>query len=136
VWVKNKKETINDWTRPIDEVVIRTFRRVCKSSLSEIKKVASINIVVGGDHGQGKFRAVIKIIIRFTSVGVEPKVVVIKVGHIEAKKDTYKILLNVASPSMNKAMKRIKVGGNVLRAFDYTETGAVELTFSNVNQPA
>jgi hypothetical protein len=136
VWVNNKKETINDWTRPIDEVVIRTFRRVCKSSLSKIKKVASINIVVGGDHGQGKFRAVIKIIIRFTSVGVEPKVVVIKVGHIEAKKDTYKILLNVATPSTNKAIKRIKVGGNVLRAFDYTETGAVELTFSNVNQPA
>jgi hypothetical protein len=102
-----------------------------------MKKVASIDIVVGGDHGQVKFRAVIKIIItRFTSAGVKPKVVVIKVGHIEAKKDTCETLLNTVTPSMNEAIKRIKMGGNVLRAFENTETGAVELTFSNDNQPA
>jgi hypothetical protein len=79
-----------------------------------MKKVALIDIVVGGDHGQVKFRAVIKIIItRFTSAGVKPKVV--KVGHIEAKKDTCEILLNTVTPSMNEAIKRIKMGGNVLR---------------------
>jgi hypothetical protein len=42
---------------------------------------------------------------------VEPIVVVIKVGHIEAKKDTYQILLNTVTPSMNEAIKRIKQGG-------------------------
>jgi hypothetical protein len=78
----NKKETIYYWTKAIDIVVVRTFQLECKSSLSKIKKVALIDIVVGGNHGQGKFRAVIKIIIRFTSAGVQPKVVVIKVGVI------------------------------------------------------
>jgi hypothetical protein len=62
-WVNKKKETIHYWTKPIDEVVIRTFGRECKSSLSEMEKVALIDVVVGGNHGQGKFRAVIKIII-------------------------------------------------------------------------
>jgi hypothetical protein len=37
---------------------------------------------------------------------------------------------------MNEAIKQIKQGGDVLRVFNNTETGAVELTFSNDNQQA
>ena len=101
-------------------VLIKTFARECKHSPVELKKVASVDIVVGGNHGQeGKFRAVIKIILRYVDVEVEvkTKMLVIKAGHIEAKKDTYDILKNTVTPEMNDAIKRIKQGGNVLRMF-------------------
>ncbi len=61
-WVDENKETIHYWTKPIDEVVKRTFARECKNCLVDIKKISSIDIVLGGDHMQGEFRAVIKII--------------------------------------------------------------------------
>jgi hypothetical protein len=96
----------------------RSSGRITWSQI-DIKKIASIDIVLGGDHGQGKFRAVIKIIMRFVGAGVEPIVVVIKVGHIEAKKDTYRMLLNAVTPSMNEAIKRIKQGGVY---FEYSTT--------------
>jgi hypothetical protein len=90
-----------------------------------------VDIVVGGDHGQGKFRAVIKIILRYVDVEVKTKMIVIKAGHIEAKKDACEILKNTVTPEMNDAIKRIKQGGNVLRIFENAETGEIELTFSN-----
>ncbi len=130
MWTNNG-ETIHYWTKPIDGVVIKTLARKCKHSLVEMKKVASVDIVVGGDHRQGKFRAMIKIILRYVDVELKNKMIVIKVGHIEAKKDTYEILKNTVTPEMNDAIKRIKQGGNVLRIFENAETGEIELTFSN-----
>ena len=130
MWTNNG-ETIHYWTKPIDGVVIKTLARKCKHSLVEMKKVASVDIVVGGDHRQGKFRAMIKIILRYVDVELKNKMIVIKVGHIEAKKDTYEILKNTVTPEMNDAIKRIKQGGNVLRIFENAETGEIKLTFSN-----
>jgi hypothetical protein len=135
-WIDENKETILYWTKPSDEVVKRTFARECKNCLVDIKKIAFIDKVLGGDHGQGKFRAVIKIIMQFVVAGVEPIVAVIKVGHLEAKKDTYQILLDMVTPSMNEVIKRIMQGGGVLRVFNNTVIGALELTFSNDNQQA
>jgi hypothetical protein len=66
--------------------MIKTLARECKHSLVDIKKVASVVIIVGGGHGQGKFRAVIKIILRYVDVEVKTKMIVIKFGHIKAKK--------------------------------------------------
>jgi hypothetical protein len=130
MWTNNG-ETIHYWTKAMDGVMIKTLARECKHSLVEMKKVASVDIVVGGHHGQGKFRAVIKIILRYVDIEVKTKIIVIKAGHIEAKKDTYEILKNTVTPEMNDAIKRIKQGGNVLRIFENAETGEIELTFSN-----
>ncbi len=104
-------KTIHFWTKPIGqllEVSVATYAQETFSTNPTLDNLRSIDVVLGGDHGQGKFRAVIKIIMRFVGAGVEPIVVVIKVGHIEAKKDTYQILLNTVTPSMNEAIKRIK----------------------------
>ena len=48
----------------------------------------SVDIVFGGDHGQGKFRAVIKLIL-WDSNGKSIETIVMKVGHIDCKTDTY-----------------------------------------------
>ena len=130
MWTNNG-ETIHYWTKAMDGVMIKTLARECKHSLVEMKKVASVDIVVGGDHRQGKFRAMIKIILRYVDVELKNKMIVIKVGHIEAKKDTYEILKNTVTLEMNDAIKRIKQGGNVLRIFENAETGEIKLTFSN-----
>jgi hypothetical protein len=64
-------------------------------------------------------------------VEVKTKMIVIKVGHIEANKDTYETLKNTVTLEMNDAIKRIKQGGNVLRIFKNAETRKIKLTFSN-----
>ena len=49
-----------------------------------------VDNVFGDDHGQGKFRAVSKLILR-ESDGKKFETIVMKVGHIDCKKDTYYI---------------------------------------------
>jgi hypothetical protein len=113
-WVDENKGRIHYWTKPIAEVVRRTFARECKFCLVDIKKIASIDIVFWRGSWERQIWAVIKIIVRSVGAGVETIVVVIKVGHIEAKK----YLPNIAEYGdiikMNEAIKRIKQGGGVL----------------------
>ena len=61
------------------------------SNNSDNTSISTIDIVVGGDHGQGEFRSVSKFILRdiyFNKV----KSYVIKNAHIDCDKDTYDVL--------------------------------------------
>jgi hypothetical protein len=49
-----------------------------------------IDIAFIGDHGQGKFNSVLKITIR--GDGKKVTSMVLKVGHIDCKKDTYEVI--------------------------------------------
>ena len=61
-------------------------------------KMLLIYIVIGGDHGQGKFRSVCKFILR-NKEGYNKDSYVIKNGHIYCIKDKYKIFQKwIASP--------------------------------------
>ena len=79
-------EKIPFWTKPLDQLLTRsllskyediTNKETLKSKLSKN------NMVIGGDHGQDKFRNVCKYIMR-NKDGKK-----IKNDHIDHKKETY-----------------------------------------------
>ena len=83
------KKKIHYWTKPI-EVVVQKSMSVFLTQQQELeieKRItpATIDIVYGGDHGQGKFRAVVKIIFRDVH-DKNAASIVLKVGHIDCKK--------------------------------------------------
>jgi hypothetical protein len=62
------RKTIHFWTKPIAillEVSVSTYIREKSVAAddSALGMLKSIDVVLGGDHGQGKFRSVIKIIL-------------------------------------------------------------------------
>ena len=74
----------------------------------------SIDIVVyGDDHGQGKFRAILKIIfcdIHKTNLDS----IVLKVGHIDCKKDTYGIIRDKISTKTNQSLNILNTSGGLI----------------------
>jgi len=63
------------------------------------------DIVVGGDHGQRRFRAVIKLILRNNGNNIiSPYSVVIRVGNIECRKDTREVLQKTIGPLLNDSL--------------------------------
>ena len=111
------KKKIHYWTKPIEEVVQKSIA-VYLTQHQELevgKRITpkTIDIVYGGDHGQGKFRAVVKIIFRDvhqTNVAS----IVLKVGHIDCKKDMYCILRDTITPKINKSLEKLKTSGAIV----------------------
>ncbi len=66
----------------------------------------SMDVVLGGDHGQGKFRSVIKIILR-DNVGKQVTSMVMKVGHIDCTKDTYEVLKSSVAWPLSKLLQEV-----------------------------
>ena len=61
------RKKIHVWTKPISKILTTSFeslyRQECSNS-SDNTSISTINIVVGGDHGQGKIRSFSKFILR------------------------------------------------------------------------
>ena len=58
---------IHFWTKPISKLLTTSLETLyCQecSTNSDNSSISTIDIVVGGDHGQGKFRSVSKFILR------------------------------------------------------------------------
>ncbi len=108
-------KTIHFWTKPIAkllEVSVSTYVRE-KSIAADDAALAilkSIDVVLGGDHGQGKFRSVIKIILRDED-GKQVDSMVMKVGHIDCTKDTYDILKSSVAGPLNKSIEEVVKSG-------------------------
>ncbi len=108
-------KTIHFWTKPIAkllEVSVSTYVREKSIAADDaaLGILKSIDVVLGGDHGQGKFRSVIKIILRDDD-GKQVDSMVMKVGRIDCTKDTYKILkLSVAGP-LNESIEEVVKSG-------------------------
>ena len=66
--------------------------------------ISTIDIVVGGDHGQGKFRSVSKFISRDISFN-KLKSYFIKNAHIDCEKDIYDVLNDSIIKPLNEKMK-------------------------------
>ena len=77
-----------------------------------MKPFQKVDIIVGGDHGQEKFHAYIKTILRDGEDNILD-MFVSKVGHIDCKKDTYDVLKKSIAGPLNEAMKRLKEAGAV-----------------------
>jgi hypothetical protein len=67
---------------------------------------ASVDFVIGADHGQGLLRAGVKIIFRNDDRSIEATAIY-GIGEIECQKDTAKLLALAFTPMLNAALKRI-----------------------------
>jgi hypothetical protein len=104
-------KTIHFWTKPIArllEVSLSTYVQEKKITTDEaaLGQLQSMDVVLGGDHGQGKFRSVIKIILR-DGAGKQVDTMVMKVGHIDCTKDTYDVLKSSVAGPLNESMKEV-----------------------------
>ena len=66
--------------------------------------MSKIDIVIGGDYGQGKFRSVGKFVMR-DKEGYNKDSYVIKNGHINCTKDTYEIFQRIIVTTINNHLK-------------------------------
>jgi len=67
--------------------------------------INSIDLVLGGDHGQEKFQMVMKIICRDELQNIVDEWVV-KIAHIDCQKDTYQVLRETIMPKLNEYLKK------------------------------
>jgi hypothetical protein len=108
-------KTIHFWTKPIArllEVSVSTYAQEKKITSDEaaLCRLQSMDVILGGDHGQGKFRSVIKIILR-DGEGKQVDSMVMKVGHIDCTKDTYDVLKSSVAGPLNESMKEVIESG-------------------------
>jgi hypothetical protein len=97
-------KTIHFWTKAVDDVVLHHLHDLLR--VEPDLEFHSIHIVVGGDHGQTKFGEIIKIIL-FDATKKVVKDFQVKVGHIDAQKDTYEIFKATIGTSLNESLLRI-----------------------------
>ena len=81
--------------------------------------LGTVDVVLGGDHGQEKFRMLMKIICRDSKLNVIGSWVM-KVAHIDCKKDTYDILKTTIVPYLNEDVKELMKKENRLIIYKYT----------------
>ena len=89
----------------------------------------SMDLVFGGDHGQGKFRAVVKVTLRHNDDALKNETSILKVGHVDCEKDTYDILKNTIAAPLNESLKQI-VGTGLTFARSGPDDCDIEATFS------
>ena len=65
-----------------------------------MKKTVMLDVIVGADHGQEKFRCLMKLLLRDVNNNII-KSVVLKIGHIDCPKDTYFVLKESIGPKLN-----------------------------------
>ena len=123
-------EKIHFWTKPLDQLLTRsllskyediTNKETLKSKLSKI------DMVIGGDHGQDKFRNVCKYIMR-NKDGKNMTSYVIKNGHIDHKKDTYEIFQHTLATPLNNDLKYLRRKDYCLY-FKWKEDGKLEVSY-------
>jgi hypothetical protein len=81
-----------------------------------------MDVVLEGDHGQGKFRLVIKIILRDKG-GKQMDSMVLKVGHVDYMKDMYEVLKSSISGPLNESMKEVINSGVLQLIRDHEDAG-------------
>ena len=77
-----------------------------------IDSVESLDLVIGGDHGQGKFRSVMKIILRNQDLK-NVNQFCIKIDHIDCEKDTYEVLRDSITSPLNTDITTINEAGYI-----------------------
>lgn len=105
--VKVEKEWIHHWHKDTHAVVLREIemlvfeRKKCNVNYFLNKK---IDLIIGGDKGQEKFRVLFKLLIRSSVDNRVAYSLVKKVGHVDCKKDNYKTLKETIAPNINASL--------------------------------
>jgi hypothetical protein len=97
-------EVINYWTKPLLPALHSSISNQFYSSREENDGdsfMHRIDFALGGNHGQQKFRMVMKIICRRDDMPIIDQWQ-IKIGHIDCKKDTYEVLKRTIVPKLNE----------------------------------
>ena len=98
---------MNFGTRSISKILNTSLESLyCQecSNTFDNTSISTIDIAVGGNHGQGKFRSVSKFILRDIRVKTL-ELCVIKNDHIDCDKDTYDVLNDSIVKPLNEEMK-------------------------------
>jgi hypothetical protein len=124
--VTSKADDIHFWAKPVAkllEVSVSPYIREKSIAAddSALGMLKSIDDVLGGNHGQGKFRSVIKIILRDDD-GKQVDSMVMKVGHIDCMKDTYDILKSSVAGPLNKSIYEVIKSGALQLSENKMET--------------
>ena len=99
------RKKIHFWTKPISKLLTTSLESLyCQecSTNSDNNSISTIDIAVGGDHSQSKYRSVSKFILRDISFN-KLKSYVIKNAHIDCEKDTCDVLNDSI---VNRLMKK------------------------------
>jgi hypothetical protein len=78
-------------------------------------KYDHVDEVFGGDHGARHFKAVVQVIFRkMNNPDIPTSTITLQVGHIDAAKDTYKVLQEIIAHQLNVGLRQIVNKVNVL----------------------
>ena len=102
-----RQNYVHFWTKPISNILTISLECLyCQgcSNNSDNISISTIDIVVGGGHGQCKFRSISKFILRDIYIK-NLKSYVIKYAHIDGDKDTDDVLNTSIVKPLNEEMK-------------------------------
>ena len=106
IFISDRKK-IHFWTKPISKILPTSLEILYYKEYSinsDNSSISTIVIVVGGDHGQGKFRSVSKFILRDISFNKLNSYVITN-AHIDCDKDTYDVLNDSIVKPLHEEMK-------------------------------
>jgi hypothetical protein len=96
------------WSKSILKTLqARLSTEVLSQSMIDGSLMSFIDLVIGGDHGQGAFRMTAKGIIRQDDHSILTQSIM-SIGHIDCRKDTYKILSTTIMPKINNDIRKIQ----------------------------
>ena len=109
--LKIDKCTVHFWYKEVHTVVLRELETIIfdrKTLTVDYFKSKIVELVIGGDKGQAKFRVLIKLLIRDKETREVLHSYVKKVGHIDAEKDNYETIVKTIRPSLNESLGVLK----------------------------
>ena len=103
-----QKEKISYWYKLVDEHFNHEIGDLIGNDLSFPQNLSKVDIVVGGDHGKGRFRLVLMIFLRSKNGITRSRRFVI--GEIKCKKDYSEILRKTFILQQNDALDNVASG--------------------------
>ena len=100
-----KAENIPYWTKDPIEVFSRQVVNTFKNESASLAEIERIDIVTGGDHGAGAFRARIRVIIKLQSGKNLSQDT--SIAHIQCKKDNDTVLTNTIIEPLQSGFKKL-----------------------------
>jgi hypothetical protein len=102
--VQYMDRTLDYWYKDLEDLLVG---QIAKEHINQPGFLyTSVDFVIGADHGQGSFRAGVKVIFRNDDDSIEATAIY-GLGEIECAKDTGELLALAFTPKLNAALKRI-----------------------------
>ena len=120
------KTIIPFWYKRPDEYLQNSFKQMINDSL--LKDVTRVDVVIGGDHGGGKFRMTMKV--NFRLPGKQTVSYLTQIASVSYSKDKTEILRETVLDTIGECLRQISAGGRfIVLGNDLT----LEFSLSNVN---